>query len=112
MIDWKVGDLVVCVDGKWGGWSPAQYAYYSPNLPRENEIYTVRRLGVGFYRNCPNVACVWLDEIINPIRWWGEANDEAPFACDRFRPVSRKWSEEFRRLTAPQPHINVRDLVE
>jgi hypothetical protein len=48
---------------------------------KKGTVYTVR--AAGYRESFPGVLCVWLEEIIRPATFFGEA----PYIAARFRPV-------------------------
>ena len=94
-----VGQLVVCVDDvPIPGYSPEMHGL------TKGIIYTVRGFGIG---RCFNDKCVYLKEIIRPIK----DGHEAPFSMWRFRPVVETRLDVFREMLAPVPNVKQTECV-
>lgn len=92
MSSFRVGMLVVCVDD--GGFpSHAQRCA----LPVKGRIYTIR----GIDPLDPELLSVFVEEIVNPHRFYSQGFKEPSFHHRRFRPAKRTSIEIFRKLVAP-----------
>ncbi len=90
-----VGMKVVCVNDDF---SPEWNQPAINRLPKRGAVYTVRKVGVFFFRTDGYLPTIWLDEIINPTAKWNLSGDvdEIGFWTNRFRPlIERKQSISF-----------------
>ncbi len=98
----KVGERVVCVgSGYWGGLLSSSRA---PNAPITGGIYTVR--WAGYY---DELACIRLEELVNPVYQWRSGLAECAFVVQNrngqvnFRPVVTRKTDIsiFTKLLTP-----------
>ncbi len=99
------GQQIVCIDDKFDAWARAIY----DNLPKLNEIYTVRDIGVGMkvtgvIKDAKNPLSfkgehdlvVWVEELTNkehPV-----SGEEYGFLSSRFAPVEPLTEEQIESI--------------
>jgi len=96
-----VGQLVVCVDGRWDRCSG-----YKEFSPTKGVVYTVREI----VEHGENIG-LQLEEIINPPYLYIEGFCEVAFAAARFRPVVETRLDVFREMLAPVPGVKQKECV-
>lgn len=97
MLDWKVGDKIVCINDKPNGGGLEEI------WPREGIIYTIRDIGEPAYYAETKIS-VRLQELVNTPQFYHDALGqkiftECWFNVARFRPVTNTSLDIFRKLT-------------
>jgi hypothetical protein len=99
------GQQVVCVDDKFDAWARAIY----DNLPKLNEVYIIRDVGVGMkvtgvIKDAKNPlsfsgehdVVVWLEELSNKSH--PTSNEEYGFLGTRFAPLKPLTEEQIESI--------------
>lgn len=98
--NFHVGQMVVCVDDRFGGKWRAVITKNAPALPTKGIIYTIREIEIGW--SVARDAYLRLEELTNPAMKWDDGDvSEVAFGAQRFRPVKHTSIEQFRKLVAP-----------
>lgn len=81
----SVGERIVCINDSKQSHTIEELDKDVPNWIKKEKIYTVR----GTTDNNGIVDGVWLEEIVNPIRFFRliQRPQEPAFACTRFRKM-------------------------
>lgn len=106
MIDWIVGDKIVCLSDTTLGYSPLKPNCRLKNTDGSTRLshlavgaaYTIRWIGVWESTYCHPVLCVRLLGVDRP----DPKHGDVPFSASRFRPLidKRAATELFERLCA------------
>ena len=101
MSPFKVGDLCVCVNAKFGRWLLDYECAngISANVPWEGGIFTIRELVPDWHFLEGQNVGVRLAEISNPpVLWTCGVRDELAFGAPRFRPLTKASVSTVERL--------------
>lgn len=95
MLDWKVGQQVVCIH------HIVRAPLNEMTIPMVGNVYTIR----SFSESITGAIGVLFEEIRNPKFDFGWAIVEPSFCPSRFRPVKETSIERFRKMLAPQDQM-------
>lgn len=104
MIDYDVGDMIVCIDGSFKN----SYHVNHAKKPIEGSIYICRGFMPDDIGGVDDLA-IWLVEIVNPvITVWDHFNGrevklEPGFFARRFRKVKETKIDEFQKILKETP---------
>jgi hypothetical protein len=95
-----IGEKVICVDASKQAHTIDELNKDVPNWVKQGERYTIR----GFTDNNGIVEAVWLEEIVNPLKFFKLINrlQEPAFAIWRFRKL---------RPDEVKEEVNIDELV-
>ena len=82
--NFRVGQKVVCIDDEERE-GPGEYTV----LPVKGRVYTVRGVASWQWNSGVSGVGVYLEELYRPLTSFGEA----PWGCDRFRPVVERKTD-------------------
>lgn len=107
MIDWKIGQQVVCINADYTKWTDHSKQWI-PNKPIEGSIYTIRSIFPYPWPKPPDTICLHLEELVNLV--WPNKSPigfvEPGFWSARFRPTKETSIEIFEAL------LKTKELVE
>ena len=101
-MNFHVGQKVVCVDDTFTH-TPL---YIGTQRPTAGATYTIRYVGASAQPSRDGVV-VLLEEIVNPIRHYGNGPYEPGWHRGRFRPLVITNIDVFTKMLAPTPKEKV-----